>query len=232
MKPCTLCLLAAALMLGACKTPNDEPEASPPKERATDKPTPRRADSTKAPTDEAAGTTFDPVKVPGTPHNEELTTVALTWSADSAEVPVYRSMGASKTSGNVKMTKGTPVEYAESQVLITDAMRLTPRAGTELQGASSFTPSTGAVAEAMRNEKLTPEDTVYLLMYAGEGTCYFQVNSDYYLATCPSEDDYEPVDDFSQTPLDSQWWIRIDGAQGKGWLQVDDRIDVKVESSM
>ena len=213
MKPSFIVGLSLAAF-AACDPP--EPAPTPPATvEAKAKPAPKAVVAKPA---KAA-----PIKLSGTPHDEEYAKVKLTWNAKNAELPMFGAPGGEKESGKLSLTQGKAVEFADSVVLITKPNKLTAKAGAKIFGASKFDVKTGKMAAGNGDIDVPAGDVVLVLKYAGEGMCFTQHARNTYIGGCPSPEMYGGNVDAKP---EHEWWVQPKGK--KGWLIVDERLKVDV----
>ena len=198
----------------ACDPPEPVPTA-PPTVQAKAKPEPKAVVTTPAKP--------APIKLSGTPHDEEYAVVKLTWSAKDSEGTLFGTPGGAKESGKLSLTKGKVVEFADSVVLITKPNKLTAKAGAKIFGASKFDIKTGKTAAGDGDIEVPAGDVVLVLKYAGEGMCFTRHGQNTYIGSCPASDMYGGNIDAKP---EHEWWVQPKG--NKGWLKVDDRLKVDV----
>lgn len=213
-------VFAVIICVVGCKT--SKTEADPPAAQEQQPTAPEEVERSEP---EPEQVTFVPVTIPGTPHDEEGTSIRLMWAAESGEVTLVTPAGSSgQPSGKARLEHGKEIEFGDTVVVVTRGARLTAASDeVALTDAMGFAPATGVYAETARDETITRSDEVYMLKYAGEGTCYVQVNDNVFLANCPN-DEFQPV---TTKPEQYAWWVMIGDT---GWLRVDERVKVEVQS--
>ncbi len=225
MKMTAVVLLA--LSLAACKTTEKAPE--PPEPATAEAPIEKESEPA-APTSAATANGPEPVRVLGTPYEQEHSQTSVTAKTET-QITLHRSPGVtSPSAGTVTLKQGDRLQWAKSWLLVTEPTVLTAKVETLLNSAVPI----GADGMPSGQAKEVPVPTgakVDLLKIGAEGTCVVRFDGTVYDSTCPSPRTFEPKG-YTQNQPKHQWWVLVERDGSTGWVRIDDRFEVETSSTL
>ena len=170
-------------------------------------------------------------EVDGWPYQEPSSTFRLLWGARKGEIEVYAKPDLrTDPIGLVEFEKDEEIIWDNSMVAIVSPAPYVAKDNITLEG---FRVTTGYLTGDESFSTVIPEgETIYLLLYAGDGNCFMALGIDVVTTTCPTRDQfggrYVGLDAREQMqPLARVWWVHFGGAEG-AWIPLDNNFIVEI----
>lgn len=230
--------VAAVLVMGAscASEPDTVVGKPPPKEEVQVR---QRVDRIAMPTEEKktqGGTEPEPMlAISGWPFQDATTSFRLHWQGGQNASVIYAepSLNATKI-GEVFWNQNEEVITRGTIVAIFQPSVYRAKEATRIEGfvydSNSFRTGQAAVSY-----DIAPGETVEVYHYRSEGICYMGVRGRVIEGNCPTETYWNgnfkgniPAEQLG--PVSRIWWVEIVSQQASGWIQVDDRFSVDIES--
>jgi hypothetical protein len=175
------------------------------------------------------------LSISGWPFQETGNNFRLFWKGAQNATILYAepSLNAVKI-GEVSWEDGEEVIVRGSAVAVFQPSIYRAQEANRIEGYVYDTESyrTGGAAVSY---DINPGETIEVYHYKSDGICYMGVRSRVVEANCPTKGSWNgnfrgKVAAEQLAPASRIWWIQITTPQASGWLQVDDRFAVDIES--
>lgn len=208
----------------------------PPRQNVEERRTTNRISLARPDEVEREGTEPEPVfSISGWPFQEANTSFRLYWQGGQNAAVLYAepSLNARKI-GEVFWENGEEVITRSSAVAIFQPSTYRATARVRIEGYVYDTDSYRTDGASVSHD-IAPGETIEVFHYKNSGLCYMRVRSQIIEGNCPRQDEWDgnfkgkiPAEKLG--PVARIWWIQINSPQASGWIQVDDRFSVEIES--
>lgn len=223
--------------LAGCATPETGVQGEPPPREEVDaRQTTNRISLAKPSEREREKTEPEPVlTVAAWPFQEANTDFVLTWQGGENATVLYEepSLNARKI-GELFWKNGEEVITRNSVVAVFEPSVYRARDKVRVEGYV-YDPESYRTDGAQVSYDIDPGETIEVFHYKESGICYMRVRSQLIEGNCPSDDRWDgnfrgniPAERLG--PVARIWWIQITTPDVSGWIQVDDRFAVDIES--
>lgn len=225
----TLCAFA----LVACKTQQEALVGKPPADEAAGRAPVIEMGSPSA----KPRATYPPpaLAVATWPYADDRTTFRLTWAGGKSALPLHESPDPnSPRIGEVAWSNGEEIPWLNTFVAVYEPARLRAKAEWLAEG-DVFTSGYQTDVEHV-SETIDRGQSVAVYLYAGAGQCYLGVSGKIIIGRCPPPEAFqgtfegESVSRWYQ-PVKKVWWVQISSGPTTGWVPLDDRVIVDIESA-
>lgn len=158
------------------------------------------------------------------PGREEHRTFELTWlgGEEEAELRQEPDRGADVIA-RARFFDGEQVEWTQTQVQVVRPRPYQAQQAMRWSGLP-YDAEYMEVEAGERQFEFEEGDQLYLYQYGGEGTCFWGVEQEIVLGSCPLDGwrALEGGEDAPWQPLEQEWWVKVKSGQAEGWILVDE----------